>query len=158
MNNIESEPRLNAKAFHQAGHAVIALAFEVGMAYADLNAPCEKHLCGFGGEWLDEVMSSGSRKPLGQDWDQVRKETAVVLAGSIAEEFAGVEPDLEMAAFDNRCAASLSQLLCYTREEFDPISAWLRLHARGAVLSSREMISAVAAELCARGKLSREEL
>jgi hypothetical protein len=140
------------------GHAVIALALGIGVTYVDINAPCEKHLCGVGGEWLDEMMSSGRRKPLAQDWDQVRKETVAVLAGSIAEEYAGAESDLEMAAFDGSYAAALSQLMCYTSEEFEPIFSWLRLHARGAVLSCREMISAVAGELCTRGKLDREEL
>jgi hypothetical protein len=155
---IESKSAGYAMAFHQAGHAVMAFSFGIGLIQVEIKESCEEHLSGLGSKWLNSAADPEGRRPLFEDWDRVRKEIVVILAGSIAETLAGVEPDTERAAYDNRQAADLAWLLCYSDEEFNAMFMWLPLHARWFVTSVWGLISAVAEALVARGRLSAEDV
>lgn len=154
-----TEPKSEAAlAVHQAAHAVLAFAFKIGLREIAIDSPCDKHLCGLGLEWLDDAATSRGRRPAFEDWDRVRGEIVVVLAGSIAEELAGAEPNAESAAYDEQRAASLAWLVCHSDDEFDAMSSWVRIHTRWHVTAGRELISAVAEALTTRGRLNRKEL
>jgi hypothetical protein len=154
----EAKPAGYGMAFHQAGHAVMAFSFEIGLRCVDIRESCEEHLSGLGSKWLNDAAERGGRRPLFDDWDRVRKEIVVILAGSIAESLAGVEPNAERAAYDDGQAANLAWLLCYSDEEFDAMFKWLRLHTRWFVTAGWNSISAVAEALIESGKLSGEEV
>ena len=147
-----------ALAVHQAAHAVLAFLFEIGLREIALDKPCDRHLCGLGLEWLDDDAISRGHRPAFDDWDRVRAEIVVVLAGSIAEELSGAEPNAESAVYDQQGAASLAWLVCHSDDEFDAMSSWVRIHARWHVAAGRESISAVAEALTRRGRLNRKEL
>ena len=161
MRKAEREQkRLEATAYHEAGHAVMAHTLGVRMHGASIIADGDVlgHVRFKKPRWLIFEELSGEATPRAQNW--IERNIQVAYAGQLTEKMYMGRSNQGGARADDEGMADLALCACGSAEEARAFLQWLELRAAAPLGTPRFKVAveAVARELLARKKLTGREI